>query len=229
MKGNSQPPVGLELENQIVEIGPGAVLDDGVIIGYETARKVEKVLTIGPDAQIRRGTIVYIGSRIGSNFETGHNVVIREENIIGDDFRIWNNSVIDYGCQIGNNVKIHNKVYVAQFTVIEDDVFIAPGATCANDMHPACPNAHECMRGPHIKRGAQIGINSTLLPRVVIGEFSVIGAGSVVTKDIPPRSVAYGNPAKVVGDIGSLVCSSGRRDKPYNTILEGIEDAYTVG
>ena len=133
MKDNSRPPVGLELKNQIVEIGPGAVLDDEVVIGYETARKVEKVLTIGPEAHIRRGTIIYIGSRIGSNFETGHNVVIREENIIGDNFRIWNNSVIDYGCQIGNNVKIHNKVYVAQFTVIEDDVFIAPGATCAND------------------------------------------------------------------------------------------------
>jgi acetyltransferase-like isoleucine patch superfamily enzyme len=210
----------------ILQMDDDAVIDDGVTLGYEPSRTVDQFLVIGPGARIRQGTIIYRGSRIGSNLETGHNVLIREENIIGDNFRIWNNSVIDYGCRIGNNVKIHNKVYIGQFSIIEDDVFIAPGATFANDMHPGCPNSHECMRGPHIKKGAQIGINTTLLPRVVIGERSLIGAGSVVTKDVPDGVVVYGNPARVVCNIGDLTCSSGLRDKPYpNVIFGGMNDS----
>ena len=204
----------------MVHLGNGAVLDDGVILGYLPKRGNKYFLTIGPDANIRSGTVIYGGSRIGSKLETGHNVVIREENDIGDYFYIWNNSVIDYGCKIGNNVKIHNKVYVAQFFLIEDDAFLAPGVTLANDIHPGCPSSHECMRGPSIGLGAQIGINCTILPRIVIGKYSVIGAGSVVTKDIPDGVVAYGNPARVICEVGEITCSTGLRDKPYNNIIK---------
>lgn len=208
-----------KIDNDIVRLGNGAIIDDGVILGYPPSRGSEHILTIGPGAHVRSGTIIYGGSRIGSNLETGHNVVIREENDIGDNLRIWNNSVIDYGCKIGNNVKIHNKVYVAQFTLIEDDVFLAPGVTLANDIHPGCPDAHQCMRGPRINKSAQIGINCTILPRVVIGKYSVIGAGSVVTRDIPDSMVAYGNPAQVICDVVSLNCSTGLRDKPYDHLI----------
>ena len=112
--------------------------------------------------------------------------------------------------------------------IIEDDVFIGPGVTLTNDIHPGCPDAVECMEGPRIKKGAQIGANTCILPRVVIGENAVIGAGSVVTKDIPPRVVAYGNPAQVVCDIGDIVCTTGLRDKPYCHIIGRIEDAHTI-
>jgi acetyltransferase-like isoleucine patch superfamily enzyme len=204
--------------NESIHLGSGAIIDDGVIIGYLSSRVNHKAITIGPGARIREGTIIYGGSRIGCNLETGHHVVIREENDIGDNFRIWNNSVVDYGCKIGNNVKLHNNVYVCQFSLIEDDVFLAPGVILANDLHPGCPDALECMRGPYINKGAQIGVNSCILPRVVIGEHSVIGAGSVVTRDIPAGVVAYGNPAQVICDIGDLNCTTGLRDKPYDNI-----------
>jgi acetyltransferase-like isoleucine patch superfamily enzyme len=203
-----------------VLLGDSVIVEEGVLLGYKPSRGKNHILTIGDGAHIRTGTIIYLGSRIGRNLETGHNVVIREENNIGDNFCIWNNSVIDYGCEIGNNVKIHNKVYIGQFSIIEDDVFIAPGTTFANDMHPGCPDSHECMRGPSVRRGAQIGVNCTLLPRVEIGECSLIGAGSVVTKDIPARVVAYGNPARVICRIEDVTCSSGLRAKPY--IIESI-------
>ena len=221
MKDELEYQIGIEVSNRMVRLGSGATIDDGVILGYLSNRVSNQVLTIGPGAHIRGGTVIYGGSRIGCNLETGHYVVIREDNDIGDNFRIWNNSVIDYGCSIGSNVKIHNKVYVAQFTIIEDDVFLAPGVTLANDIHPGCPSALECMRGPYINKGAQIGINCTILPRVVIGEYSVIGAGSVVTRDIPAGVVAYGNPAQVICDIGNLNCTTGLRDKPYSH-LKGI-------
>ncbi len=230
MRDDTQSLVNLKVNNQMVKLGEGATIEDSAIIGYKPSRGVKFVLVIGPGAFVRSSSVIYGGSSIGRNLETGHNVVIREENHIGDDFCIWNNATIDYGCQIGNNVKVHNKVYVAQFTVIEDDVFLGPGVTLANDIHPGCPDALQCMRGPYIKRGAQIGINSCVLPRVVIGEHALIGAGSVVTKDIPDRMVAYGNPARVVGRIEDMICSTGLRDRPYNYLIKrSAEDAFTIG
>lgn len=219
MKYSLGPMSNIQIDNQLVRLGEKTIIDDGVVLGYLPVRGSRIVLTIGPESHIRQGTVIYGGSTIGYNLETGHNVVIREENEIGDSLRILDNSVVDHGCRIGNDVKIHNKVYIAQYTCIEDEVFLAPGVTLANDIHPGCPHSDECMRGPHIKKGARIGINCTIFPRVVIGEYAVIGAGSVVTKDVPDGAVAYGNPARIQGEIDSLNCSTGLREKPYGHIM----------
>ncbi|MFH1613014.1 MAG: acyltransferase [bacterium] len=182
-------------------------IDFGVELNYLTPRKIKKFETmIGENSIIRKGTIIYESTLIGKNFETGHNVVIREENQIGDNVNIWNNSVIDYGCKIGNDVKIHCNCYIAQYTEIENNVFIAPGTTIANDLHPICT---KCMKGPIIKKGAKIGVNVTILPHVIIGEYALIGAGTVVTKDIPDYAIAYGNPSKIVGNVKDLKCKKG--------------------
>jgi acetyltransferase-like isoleucine patch superfamily enzyme len=199
-----------------VRLGHDHMIDPGVLLGYVPGRRIsDYALVIGPGARIRSGTVIHAGTTIGARLETGHNTVIREENTVGDDFHLWNNSVVDYGCIIGSGVKVHCNVYVAQFTVIEDGVFLAPGVTVANDPHPGCPFSKECMRGPLIKRGAQVGVNATLLPFVTIGERALIGAGSVVTRDVPPLAVAYGNPARIVGRIHELTCSRGYVEKPY--------------
>lgn len=199
-----------------VELGRGARIDEGVRLGYETGRAIEwRGVRIGKDAVIRSGSVIYQGVTIGDGFQTGHGVVVREENVIGDGVSIWNNTTIDYGCRIGNHVKLHCNIYVAQFTILEDDVFMAPGVTIANDIHPGCKFSAECMRGPVLRRGAQIGVNVTILPYVEIGEGSLIGSGSVVTRDIPPRSVAYGNPARVVRRVEELRCTTGITERPY--------------
>lgn len=189
-----------------------------VQVGAVPGRKVSDLtLRIGHSANIRSGTVIYLGSTIGDHLETGHNAVVREENKIGNHFSIWSNSVLDYGCQIGNNVKIHCNCYVAQFTTMEDDVFLAPGVIVANDLHPGSPDFRDCMKGPALRKGAQIGCNVTLLPHVTVGEHSLIGAGSVVTKDIPPYSLAYGNPARVVKKITNLKCKV-KNHFPYETL-----------
>lgn len=199
-------------------IGKECTIDEGVIIGYETGRKIAyRGPVIGDYARIRSGTVIYLNVSAGHHLETGHGVVIREETIIGDYLNVWNNTTVDYGCTIGNRVKIHTNVYVAQFTEIEDDVFIGPGVVITNDPHPVCT---KCMKGPTIRRGARIGGNATLLPRIVIGENVLIGAGSVVTTDIPPRMVAYGNPAIVRGSVDDLECQFGIVDRPY---LDGLD------
>lgn len=192
------------------EIGPY------VLIGYCPRRSIENLeLTLGGGAVLGSGTIMYLGSTIGAYLQTGHHVVIREQNRLGDHVNIWSNTVIDYGCQIGHGVKIHTNVYVAQFSTLEDQVFLAPGVSFANDIHPGCPMSGPCMRGPTIKKGAQLGVNVTVLPYVVIGEHALIGSGSVVTHDIPARAVAYGNPARVVGTIDQLICRKGFLERPY--------------
>lgn len=203
-------------DGRLVELGPGYRLDPVVTLGQPTGRAIEETaLRIGPRARLRSGTVLYLGSTIGADFETGHHVVVREQNRLGDHVSIWNNTTIDYGCVIGSRVKLHSNVYVAQFTVIEDDVFLAPGVMIANDPHPGCAFSQQCMRGPTIKRGAQIGVNVTILPFVTIGEGALVGGGSVVTHDVPAGSVVVGNPARVAKRIADLRCLTGHTDRPY--------------
>lgn len=196
-----------------------STVDEGVLLGYPTGRNIkDRRLSVGGHAQIRSGTVIYEGSTIGAHLTTGHNVVIREENVIGAHFSIWSNSVLDYGCTIGNRVKVHTNCYISQFTVLEDDVFLAPGVSIANDLHPGCRYSNDCMRGPTIKQGAQLGVNVTVLPFITIGEKAVIGSGTVVVDDVPPRCVVVGNPGRVVRTIDELECTTGITDKPYEKV-----------
>lgn len=206
----------LTVPEELVQIVPPARFDPGVVVGYAPERRgVSLELRIGKGARVRSGTHIYAGSVIGDNLQTGHNVLIREENDLGNDVSIWSNTVIDYGCRIGNGVKIHCNVYIPQFTVLEDDVFIAPGCTFANDVHPGCEQSKECMRGPVLKKGVVLGVNVTVVPMVTIGEYSLIGSGSVITKDVPPYSVVAGNPARFLRKTKDLTCKSGLRSRPY--------------
>jgi acetyltransferase-like isoleucine patch superfamily enzyme len=194
----------------LIHVEEGSEVDPHVLIGYTPGRQLEDLtLRIGPRARLRSGTVIYAGSTIGAGLETGHNVLIREQNLLGDHVQVWNNTTIDYGCRIGHHVKIHANCYIAQFTTLEDDVFLAPGVTIANDLHPGCAFSKGCMRGPTLKRGVQVGVNTTLVPMITLGEFSVIGAGAVVTRDVPPYSLVLGNPARVTKRVDVLTCTTG--------------------
>ena len=187
-----------------VPVGDGLLSDRDVRLGYPTDRPVTTSSSVGHNARLRSGTVVYTGSRIGDRFQTGHHVVVREECLIGDDVSVWSNSVIDYGCVIGDRVKIHANCYVAQYTEICDDAFLAPGVTIANDLYPGQEDSARLMSGPWVGPGAQLGVNVTVLPYVRIGAGTIVGAGSVVTRDLPDNVVAYGNPAVVRGSVADL-------------------------
>lgn len=194
-----------------VTLGQPCEVHPLAVVGEISGRDISSQrLSIGPHAVIRAHSVIYAGSQIGCHLETGHGAVIREENRIGSHLSIWNNSTIDYGCVLGDNVRIHCNVYVAQFTTIADDVFLAPGVMIANDRHPIC---RACMKGPTIKRGARVGVNATLLPEVVIGEGALVGAGAVVTKDVPPGAVVVGSPARVIGLARDLTHSRSYLDR----------------
>jgi acetyltransferase-like isoleucine patch superfamily enzyme len=196
-------------------VGRGSLIDDNVLLAVRPGRQIaDLVLRIGREAIVRSGSVLYAGSTIGDRFETGHNVIVREENQIGSDVKIWNNAVIDYGSTIGDRVKIHSNCYIAQFSTIEDDVFLGPGASLANDPHPGTAT-HLCMRGPTLKAGAQIGMNATILPFVTIGERALVGAGAVVTRDVPAGMVVIGNPARILKPVSELTCPLDIFDHEY--------------
>lgn len=202
-----------------VSIEKGVTIGDYVVIGLPPRGKKPGQLktVIGKNALIRSHTIIYAGNKIGDYFETGHYVFIRENNIIENEVRVGTFSAIEHHVHIENMVHIHSRVFIPEFTVLEKGCWIGPGVVLTNTPHPLCPRAKECLRrGCRVKKFAKIGANATLLPHISIGEFSVVGAGSVVTEDVPAKKVAIGNPAKIVKDVKDLRCHYNKLNVPYN-------------
>lgn len=197
-----------------VKIGENAQIGDYVIIGLPPRGKKDGELQtiIGDNAIIRSHSVIYAGNIIGDNFETGNGINIRENNKIGDNVKVGTHSIIEHNTQIGDNVNIHSNVFICEYSKIEDGCFIGPSVTFLNATHPLGKRIKEYLNSPLLHKNSKIGAHSTLLPRVVIGEMALIGAGSVVTKDVPPRKVVVGNPAKIIKSIDKLKSSFG---KPY--------------
>ena len=135
---------------------------------------------------------------IGEGSRVWQFVVILKGAIIGKDCNICAHSLIEGDVTIGDRVTVKSGVFLWDGTRIEDDVFIGPNATFTNDKEPRSKVYPEKFNGITVKKGASIGANATILPGVTIGESAMVGAGSVVTKDIPENAVVVGNPAKVV-------------------------------
>ncbi len=207
------------MENKIypgVKLGKGVKIIPPVFIGFPGRTKIKKgpAVVIGANALIRPFTTIYAGVRIGNDFQCGHGVLIREDNVIGDHVSVGTNSALEPGNRIGNNVRVHTGCFLEGVT-IGDDVFVGPRVVFTDDPHPPCPRFKECVLGAKVRKNARIGGNSTILPGVVIGANSLIGAGSVITRDIPADSVACGSPARVIKRIGDLRCFKGFFKKPY--------------
>ena len=189
-----------------VTLGDGSVVEDYCIVGSPPRGKKagELETIIGRGAVIRSHTVIYAGNRIGDDFQTGNKVNIRESNEIGNNVSIGTLSVIEHHVRIGNGVRMHSQVFVPEFTVIEDDAWLGPNVVITNAKYPLSPGVKETLAGPLIRKGAKIGANATILPGVVIGVNSLVGAGSVVTKDVPDNAVVAGNPAKLIKMISAL-------------------------
>lgn len=189
-----------------VTLGPNCTVEDYAIIGAPPAGpgKAGLKTVIGGNAIIRSHTVIYAGNRIGENFQTGNKANIRELNEIGDNVSVGTLSVIEHHVRIGSNVRIHTQVFVPEFTVLDEDCWIGPNVVITNAKYPSSPSAKKELKGAHVKKNAMIGANSTLLPGVVIGRCALVGAGSVVTKDVPECHVVGGNPARFLKDISTI-------------------------
>lgn len=134
---------------------------------------------------------------IGNETRIWQYAVILQGASIGSNCNICAHTLIEGDVVIGNNVTIKSGVFIWDGSRIEDNVFIGPNATLTNDPLPRSRVYPETFSGIHIKQGASIGANATLLPGVTIGENAMVGAGAVVTKDVPANAVVVGNPAKI--------------------------------
>lgn len=146
---------------------------------------------------------------VGNGAKIWNYCQIRENSVIGDNCIIGKNSYIDFDVKIGKNVKVQNNVSVYHGVTIEEGVFIGPHVCFTNDKIPRAINEDGTLKGNEdwdvskivVKRGSSIGANSTILPGVIIGEYALVGAGSVVTKDVPDFALVLGNPARVCGRV----------------------------
>ena len=200
-----------------VIVGEDTLIEPPSIIGKPPrgAKPGDLALKIGKYGQIRPFSTIYAGSEIGDHFQTGQGVSIREENFIGSNVSVGTNSVLEFGNSIGDFSRIHSNCFLEMVT-IGKYVFVGPNVVFTDDPHPmGCPHYKDCRGGPVVEDYARIGANSTILPGVTIGGNSLVGAGSVVTKDVPPGSVVAGSPAKVIKMVDQLECAKGFFERPY--------------
>lgn len=153
---------------------------------------------------------------IGSGTKIWNLAQVRENSQIGENCIVSKNVYIDAGVVIGNMVKIQNNVNVYSGVTIEDDVFLGPSMTFTNDKTPRATNQDWKITATKVCKGASIGANATIVCGITIGEYAMIGAGAVVTKDVPPYALVLGNPAKIAGK----VCRCGEKIEPSLTACE---------
>jgi acetyltransferase-like isoleucine patch superfamily enzyme len=195
---------------------PGTVVpDDCTILDYavvgkrptlsprSTAKQEElPALELGAGTVISTGAVVFAGTRIGERVIVGDQACVRERCEIGDDVVIGRGSLVENDTTIGARTKIQAMAYVTAYATLEDDVFIGPCVQTSNDNFMGRTELrHELRKGPTIRRGARVGVAAVLCPAVEIGEDAFVGAGAVVVKDVPPRVVVVGNPARVLRDV----------------------------
>jgi acetyltransferase-like isoleucine patch superfamily enzyme len=189
-----------------VQLGQNVTIGEFVILGEAPRNSAPGQLEtiIGDGAVIRSHSVIYAGNVIGTDFQTGHHVMIRELNHIGTHVSIGTNSVIEHHIHLMDGVRIHSNVFIPEYSTLHEGAWIGPNVVITNALYPLSPNAKDQLVGATILAHAKIGANSTLLPGIVIGEYALVGAGSVVTKSIPARQVVVGNPAYVIKTIDQL-------------------------
>jgi acetyltransferase-like isoleucine patch superfamily enzyme len=204
------------------DVHPTAIVHEGTILG-DGVRVLEyavvgKQPTLGaastarreplPPAQIGAGTvvstgaIVFAGSRVGANCIVGDQSCIRERVELAEDCILGRGSLIENDTTVGAGTRIQAGAYITAYSTLEEDVFIAPCVVTTNDNFMGRTEERRAlMKGPTIRRGARVGGGAIICPGVEIGEEAFVGAGAVVTKDVPARAVVIGSPAHVLREV----------------------------
>src|SRR5579884_4116856 len=201
------------------EVHPTAVVHEGTVLGEgvkvlehavvgkqptlsprSTAKRDElPPAEIGEGTIVSTGAVVFAGAKVGARVILGDQSCVRERVVVGDDVVIGRGSLVENDTTIGAMTKIQAEAYITAYSTLEEHVFIAPCVVTTNDNFMGrTERRHALVKGPTIRRGARIGGGAVLLPGIEIGEEAFVGAGAVVTRDVEPRMVVVGNPARVL-------------------------------
>jgi acetyltransferase-like isoleucine patch superfamily enzyme len=191
-------------------LGEGCRILDGAVVGKQPAlsprstatREPQPPAELGPGTIVSTGAIVFAGARLGARVIVGDQACVRERVEIGDDVVVGRGSLIENDTTVGALTKIQAMAYITAYSTIEENVFIAPCVQTTNDNFMGrTEKRRELVKGPTIRRGARVGGGAVLCPGVEIGEEAFVGAGAVVVRDVAPRAVVVGNPARQIRDV----------------------------
>ena len=191
-------------------IGDGCKILDGAVVGKQptlsprsTAKREElPPVELGPGTIVSTGAIVFAGATIGKRVIVGDQACVRERVQVGDDVVIGRGALVENDTTVGALTKIQADAYITAYSTLEDNVFIAPCVATTNDNFMGrTEKRHELIKGPTIRRGARIGGAAVLLPGIEIGEEAFVGAGAIVIRDVPPRAVVVGSPARQIREV----------------------------
>ena len=191
-------------------IGEGCKILDYAVVGKQptlsprsTAKREElPPLELGAGTVVSTGAVVFAGTTIGERVIVGDQACVRERCTIGDDVVIGRGSLVENDTSVGALTKIQAHAYITAYSLLEDNVFIAPCVITTNDNFMGrTEKRHGLVKGPTIRRGARIGGGCVLLPGIEIGEEAFVGAGAVVIRDVPPRALVVGNPARQIREV----------------------------
>jgi len=192
-------------------IGSGCVIEPHAVVGKRArlrpgssaARKGEPdPLVIEDGATICAGAVVYAAARVGAGAIVGDQSQLRERATLGPGSVLGRGSSIDFDVAVGARVLIQTGVYLTGGSVVEDDVFLGPGVLTTNDHTMGRHGAGERLQGPLFRRACRVGGGAVLVPGIEIGEEAFVAAGALVTRDVAPRAVVMGVPARVVRQVG---------------------------
>ena len=193
-------------------LGEGVKVLEGAVVGKQPSlsprstamREPLPPAEIGDGTVISTGAIVFAGTRVGARVIVGDQACVRERVHIGDDVVVGRGVLVENDTTIGALTKIQADAYITAYSTLEDNVFIAPRVITTNDNFMGrTERRHGLIKGPTVRRGARVGGGAILCPGIVVGEEAFVGAGAVVTKDVAPRMLVVGNPARVLRSVSA--------------------------
>ena len=190
-------------------LGEGVRLQDGCVIGKPLAlgarssasSEPPSAAVVGAGTTVGAGAVVLAGAEIGERCVVADQAHVRERTVIGPECVIGRGASVENDVRLGARVRMQTDAYVTAWSLVEDDVFIAPGVMTTNDPTAGRRRGGLELKGALLRRACRIGGRAVLLPGVEVGEEAFVAAGAVVTRDVAPRALVMGVPARVVGEV----------------------------
>ena len=191
-------------------LGARLMLGDNCVIGKPATLSARSTApggdlgaaSLGDGVAVGAGAVVLAGARIAHRCVVADQAHVRERVEIGPETVVGRGASIENDVRMGARVKLQTAAYITAWSVVEDDVFVAPGVLLTNDPTAGRRGASLELRGAHLRRACRVGGGAVLLPGIEVGEEAFVAAGAVVTKDVPPRALVMGVPARVVREVG---------------------------